>query len=272
MHVPITAIILVLIWWLSSSAMLSCRCFSTDAIRYKGTELSHSTSQQSPLRRSISARSSRRPRPSEASTPRSSSPPAAGPEAAAGCPVNREGLGLNEIRLIHRGPGGSGPGEGPAAAAPGCWGAARPLRGRGRGVVPSAGQGGAAGAGRGGSAERHRPGRGAPWAPGLSAGKSGRFGTTALAANGPGRGAERGRGGLGAGAPPLEPDGSRRRTGPRARPPPPGPQRPPSLGSAGPGSCCGQRRLCAPSEAPHGRQRCCSRTAALPPSPAVQPS
>uniref|UniRef100_A0A674GZV0 26S proteasome non-ATPase regulatory subunit 14 n=1 Tax=Taeniopygia guttata TaxID=59729 RepID=A0A674GZV0_TAEGU len=93
--------------------MLSCRCFSTDTIRYKGTELSHSTSQQSPLRRSISARSSRRPRPSEASAARSSSPPAAGPEAAAVCPVNREGLGLNEIRLIHRGPGGSGPGKRP---------------------------------------------------------------------------------------------------------------------------------------------------------------
>ncbi|XP_005485301.3 26S proteasome non-ATPase regulatory subunit 14 isoform X1 [Zonotrichia albicollis] len=81
----------------------------------KGTQLTHSTLQHSTSHASTSARSTHRPRPSALSTLRSSSPPAAGPEAAAGCPVNREGLGLNEIRLIHRGPGGSGPGKRPTA-------------------------------------------------------------------------------------------------------------------------------------------------------------
>lgn len=122
----------------------------------KGTKLTHSTTQQSSSRRPTSARSIQRPRPSSLSTLRSSSPPAAGPEAAAGCPVNREGLGLNEIRLIHRGPGGSGPGEGPAASAPGCWAAPRrPLRGGGGSAAresaraPGRAAGGADGSGTG---------------------------------------------------------------------------------------------------------------------------
>lgn len=76
-----------------------------------------------------------------------------------------------------------------------------------------------------------------------------------------------------AGAQPLEPDGPRRRTGPRARPPPPGPLRPPLLRSARRGFVRRAERgsvLCALPEAPRGRQRCCSWSAARPRSPAVQ--